>query len=153
MPTSAAPVSKRTDFRRARELARWKERVRKGWPGVQVVRVEITLPEHTLVGGEIDVRAWIRTGTLAAADLLPQVYLGPLHEGRDIMQPEIVPMENQSETAGDGLLFRAVIPCRTSGTHGLTVRVLPRHADLGHPHETGLVAWASSSGADALLTA
>ena len=29
------------NFRRARELARWKERVRKGWPGVQVVRVEL----------------------------------------------------------------------------------------------------------------
>ena len=36
-------------------------------------RVEITLPEHTCVGGEVDVRAWIRTGTLAAADVMPQV--------------------------------------------------------------------------------
>ena len=45
------------NFRRARDLARWKERVRKGWPGVHVVRVEITLPEHTHVGGEVDVRA------------------------------------------------------------------------------------------------
>jgi hypothetical protein len=38
-----------------------------------------------------------------------------------------------------------VIPCRTSGTHGLTVRVLPYHVDLGHPHETGLITWAASS--------
>jgi starch phosphorylase len=138
------------DFRRARELARWKERVRKGWSGVQVVRVEITLPEHTHVGGEVDVRAWIRTGALAAADLVPQVYLGKLHDGRDIVEPDIVPMENQGATAADGMLFRAVIPCRTSGTHGLTVRVLPRHVDLGHPNETGLIAWASSSGAEGL---
>jgi starch phosphorylase len=138
------------DFVRAKELARWKERVRNGWPCVQVVRVEIILPEHTAVGGEVDVRAWIRTGTLGAADVIPQVYLGKLHEGRDIVEPEIVPMEMQGTTAGsDGLLFRAMIPCRTSGTHGLTVRVLPRHVDLGHPHETGLIAWASSDGADA----
>ena len=58
-------------------------------------------------------------------------------------------MENQGAIAGDGVLFRAVIPCRTSGTHGLTVRVLPHHEDLGHPHETGLIVWASSSSADA----
>jgi hypothetical protein len=29
------------------------------------------------------------------------------------------------------------------------VRVLPHHVDLGHPHETGLIAWAASSGTDA----
>jgi starch phosphorylase len=136
-------------FSRARELARWKDCVRKGWSAVQVARVEVTLPEQTHVGGVVEVRAWIHTGALAAADMVPQVYLGRLHEGRDIVEPEIVPMVNQQTTAGDGVLFRAVIPCRTSGTHGLTVRVLPHHADLGHPHETGLIAWASSSGTDA----
>jgi starch phosphorylase len=131
------------DFHRARELARWKDRVRKAWSGVQVVRVEIALPDPTRVGGEVDVRAWICTGTLAAADVIPQVYLGRMHEGRDIVEPVVVPMENQGAIIGDGVLFRAVIPCRTSGTHGLTVRVLPHHEDLGHPHETGLIAWAS----------
>jgi len=136
-------------FRRARELARWKEKVRKGWRDVQVTRVEIALADHTRVGGEVDVRAWVRTGMLDAADVVPQVYLGKLHEGRDLVEPEIVPMENQGPTEGDCALYRAVIPCRTSGTHGLTVRVLPHHVDLGHPHETGLITWASSSGAEA----
>jgi starch phosphorylase len=131
------------DFRRARELARWKVYIRNGWRDVQVSRVEITLPEHMHVGGTVDVRAWIRTGTLAPADVTPQVYMGKLHEGRQIMEPEVVPMENQGATTSEGVLFRAVIPCRTSGTQGLTVRVLPHHADLGHPHETGLIAWAS----------
>jgi starch phosphorylase len=133
------------NFCRARALAQWKERVRKGWRGVQVARVEITLPEHTQVGGEVEVRAWIQTGTLATTDIMPQVYLGKLHERRDILEPEIVPMENQGSTTGDGVLYRAVIPCRTSGTHGLTVRILPHHEDLGHPHETGLIVWALST--------
>jgi starch phosphorylase len=135
-------------FRRARELARWKEKVRNGWSTVQVERVEVTLSERTYVGETVDIRAWIRTGVLAAADLAPQVYLGKLHEGRDIVEPEIVPMENQ-RAAGDCVQFRAVIPCRSSGTVGLTVRVLPHHVDLGHPHETGLITWAASSGTEA----
>jgi len=129
---------------RARELAHWKERIRLGWRDVRVVRVELTLRDHTAVGETVDVRAWIRTGSLAAADVSPQVYLGKLHGGREIVAPEIVPMENQGQTAGEETLFRAAIPCRTSGTHGLTVRVLPHHVDLGHPHETGLIVWASS---------
>jgi len=137
------------NFRRSRELARWKEYVRKGWRDVQVTRLDVVLPEHTQVGAVVEVRAWIRTGSLTPADVNSQVYLGKLHEGRDIVEPEIVPMENQGASGGDGVLFRALIPCRTSGTQGLTVRVLPYHADLGHPHETGLIAWAPSSGADA----
>jgi starch phosphorylase len=132
----------RDDFQRARSLARWKERVAAGWPGVQVIRVETTLPEQTRVGSAIDVRAWIRTGALDAADVLPQVYLGKLHEGRDIVEAAIVPMEYQGIAAAE-VLFRAVIPCRTSGTIGLTVRVVPRHVDLAHPHETGLITWAT----------
>ena len=139
------------NFCRARELARWKERVRKGWSDVQVARVEITLPANTCVGGDVDVRAWICTGALTAADIVPQVYLGKLHEGRDIVEPEIVAMEKQGETGDGAMLFRAVIPCRASGTHGLTVRVLPWHPDLGHPHETGLVAWALPGSANALI--
>ncbi|MEP7307685.1 MAG: alpha-glucan family phosphorylase [Acidobacteriota bacterium] len=128
---------------RARELAHWKERIRQGWRDVRIVRVELTLRDHTSVGEEVDVRAWIRTGSLAASDVVPQVYLGKLHGGREIVEPEIVPMEDQGEPAGDETLFRAAIPCRTSGTHGLTVRALPHHQDLGHPHETGLIVWAS----------
>jgi len=41
------------------------------------------------------------------------------------------------------VLFTAAFPCTSSGTHGLTVRVVPHHEDLGHPHETGLIVWAS----------
>jgi hypothetical protein len=55
-------------------------------------------------------------------------------------------MELQDTPSGGDVLFSAVIPCRTSGTQGLTVRVLPYHADLGHPHETGLIVWASPDG-------
>jgi starch phosphorylase len=129
-------------FRRARELAAWKDNVRKGWPDVAVARVEVSLPEDTRVGKHVDVRAWIRTGSLSVADLVPQVYLGKLHEAHDIVEPDIRPMEQQGAADADGVLFHASIPCRTSGTYGLTVRVLPRHPDLGRPHEMGLIAWA-----------
>jgi len=127
-----------------REVAQALDRCVRGLRDVRVVRVELTLRDDTAVGETVDVSAWIRTGSLTAADVSPQVYLGKLHGGREIVEPEIVPMEYQGQTAGEETLFRAAIPCRTSGTHGLTVRVLPHHVDLGHPHETGLIVWASS---------
>ena len=129
-------------YRRARELARWKEKVRGSWKGVRVGRVEVNLAGETHVGQEAVVRAWVQAPGLAAEDLAAQVFMGKLLESRDIVAPEIYPMTPQSGASGDGLLFQASIVCKRSGTQGLTVRVIPYHEALGHPHETGLIAWA-----------
>jgi len=129
-------------FRRARDLARWKEKVRGAWGKVRVLRVETVLPEETRVGKEFEVRAWVETGDLAPADLSVQVYLGKLRESREIVEPEIVEMALSGPEPSGGRLFSVKIPCRSSGTQGLTVRVLPRHDDLVQPHETALISWA-----------
>jgi starch phosphorylase len=130
------------DFRRARALARWKATVREAWHGVRIDRVDVTLPDPVRVGVAVDVVAWVRSGGLNPTDLAPQVYLGHLRESREIVNPEIVPMTYSHATEPQTLVFRASIPCRHSGIHGLTVRVLPRHEDLGHLLETRLIAWA-----------
>ncbi len=130
-------------FRRARELSRWKERVRSAWRQVRITRVEVDLPEQISVGQEFTVKAWLQTAGLAPAELAVQIYMGRLTEARDIADPQLAPMNPQGPTSGDGQLYGATIPCRTSGTQGLTVRVMPRHPDLGGPHETGLITWAS----------
>jgi starch phosphorylase len=130
-------------FRRARSLAVWKEKVRKGWRDVRVSRVEVIMPEQTRVGELFEVRAWVSLGSLAPGDVAPQVYLGKLRESRDIIQPEIIAMTYRGSASDEGVLFTAAFPCTSSGTHGLTVRVVPHHEDLGHPHETGLIVWAS----------
>ncbi|MBP1605828.1 MAG: alpha-glucan phosphorylase, partial [Acidobacteria bacterium] len=129
-------------FRRARSLAAWKEKVRKGWRDVRVSRVEVIMPEQTRVGELFEVRAWVSLGSLAPGDVAPQVYLGKLRESRDIIQPEIIAMTYRGSASDEGVLFTAAFPCTSSGTHGLTVRVVPHHEDLGHPHETGLIVWA-----------
>jgi starch phosphorylase len=129
-------------YRRARELAHWKERVRQAWGAVRVLRVEVTLPEETLVGTEFEVKAWIETGPLAPSDLSVQVYMGKLRERREIVDPAAIEMIPGDGDPAGGRVFAVRIPCKTSGTQGLTVRVLPRHEDLGQPHETGLIAWA-----------
>jgi starch phosphorylase len=131
-------------FARARALASWKARVRAAWAQVHVERVEAGLAQATRVGDEFDVRAWIRTGSLGPGDLLPQVYVGRLRDGRDIAEPVIVPMAFEAAESGGAARFLARIRCRTSGTHGLTIRVIPHHEDLGHPHETGLITWANA---------
>lgn len=130
------------EFRRARALASWRERVRQEWRGVRVVRVETDLPPATRVGDGIEVRAWVRAGALGPDDLAVQVYIGKMDQDREIVGGATLAMTPEGEAGEDGLLFKARVPCHTSGTLGFTVRVLPRHADLAHPHGTGLIHWA-----------
>ena len=48
----------------------------------------------------------------------------------------------RTKSKAEGLLFQGRVPCRSSGTHGLTVRLIPDHEDLPHIHCTGLIRWA-----------
>ena len=131
------------DCRRARDLARWKQRARACWDRVRIERVEVDLPEETTIGKTFQVRAWVQAPGLTVGELAVQMCLGRLRENREIGDPEILPMAHCGPATGDELLYEATICCRTSGTHGVTVRVLPYHPDLGHCHETGLITWAS----------
>jgi starch phosphorylase len=129
--------------RRARDLRRWKDKVRAAWSGVRIGRVEIDLSEETTIGTALALRAWVQAPELDTDDLAVQACVGRLHESREIVDPHIIAMAALGAHEGDERLFGASIPCTTSGTQGVTVRVLPRHPDLGRPHELGLITWAS----------
>jgi starch phosphorylase len=129
-------------YKRAKALARWRGKVFKAWRDVRVAAIEADVPSDPRVGGSFEVRARITAGRLTAADLSVQAYSGRVDDRQEIVGAELVAMECR-ETASDGaLVFAGLLPCSASGLRGFTVRVLPRHEDLGHPHATGLIAWA-----------
>jgi starch phosphorylase len=130
-------------FARAKALARWKVRVAKHWRGVRVVKVEAGLPGELRVGNVFEVRASIAAEPLGAGDLAVQVYLGTVDERQELVAAEAVEMSPAGKGQDGTLAFTAEVACRESGLRGFTVRVLPRHEDLAHPHETGLIVWAT----------
>ncbi|MBP1636869.1 MAG: alpha-glucan phosphorylase [Acidobacteria bacterium] len=130
--------------RRARALAKWKDRVRRAWPEVRVTRVEVGLSAHISVGDDFEVRAWVTTGGLSALDLRVEAYHGRMNESRDIIEAQTAAMAPTGQVSPDGGLFATKIPCPTSGTIGVTVRVVPHHEDLAGAHETKLIAWAAT---------
>ena len=108
-----------------------------------ILEVESDLGPEIRVGGEFEMRVRIEPGQLVADDLAVQVYLGRVDERREITGGEVVPLAVDGAGGGEGLLFRGRVPCRTSGSHGITVRVLPAHEDLPRTHCMALIRWAS----------
>ncbi len=130
------------DHRRARELARWWERVRKAWPGVAVGEVSTDLNGEIRVGASFTVRALVKTGGLSPEDLEVAVYRGRVADDTgEITGADTVEMAPAGEEGPEGLPYAAEVPCEASGRRGFTVRVLPRHEDLPRSRALTLVRW------------
>ncbi len=137
------------DLARAKALAAWRKRVEENWKDVRAEVVHKGTPSELPVGGEVRVQARVRLGPLKPDEVEVQFYLGQVNADDEIVHGQATPMkalgsiEEEMQEAGCWL-YQAAAPCVKSGLHGYTVRVLPRHPDLGAYFLPGLIAWAKS---------
>ena len=90
-------------------------------------------------------RAW-GWDLLGAGEVAVELYLGKLDARFEITDPVAIPMELEGEASGGSATFVASeVPCRDSGLHGYTVRVLPFHPDAPETFLPGLIRWADGS--------
>jgi starch phosphorylase len=129
------------EFRRARELAVWKERLRRCWSDIRILDVKNDLQESVNVGAPFQVTAYLKISGLKPEDVSMELYQGPLDARGEIVNPQLIPMMPTGQVNGDVVEFRGSIAPDTSGRHGYAVRVLPRNPDLIAPQMEGLVLW------------
>jgi len=123
-------------------LAAWLERVRAAWADVRIEAVEGGLKDLR-VGEQTSVRVRVQLGSLTPDDVSVQLYLGRLSADEQIVDAVATPLAATGERAGSSWVFAGVAaPCRYSGRHGYTVRVLPAHPDLTSPFLPNLIVWA-----------
>ena len=128
----------------ARELARWKARVRAAWPAVRVEEVSLSQPHDLRLGEALQVQARVALGELTPSDVSVEMCLGRVEPRGHLSEVEVLPMRCLGPARPGGVyLFAAeqVVP-RRSGLHGFQVRVRPSHPLLAEPFEMGLVRWA-----------
>jgi starch phosphorylase len=130
------------DYRRARELAAWKLRVAKAWKDVRIVAVEFDRSRVFQVDETLQVKAEAFLGGLEPADVILQIYFGPLNETGEIVQGETVVMNDGVRLPSGNHLYHKEIRCRHSGRHGFGVRILPSHPDLVTNFDLGVITWA-----------
>jgi starch phosphorylase len=128
----------------ARELAAWKERVRRAWPAVRVEHVEADGTEPSL-GAVLDVRVTAALGGLDTSDVSVEVVYGRPGEDDEIVEPSyltLAPDEFANGTAnGPQTRFSGAVELGRPGPFGYTARVLPKHPLLASRAELGLVTY------------
>jgi starch phosphorylase len=140
----------------ARTLAAWKAGMKGAWPGVSVRQVwlqggngRLTEDEAGLgaveAGTRLSVRALVRLGGIRPEDARVELYHGPVDAWGNVKEGSARAMRYENSPGGDGEhWFSGTLTCKRTGQHGVAVRVMPRHADLADPYETGLIHWEST---------
>lgn len=131
----------RNGFQAAKALSRWKRDLSEHWAKVRIEEVQANDARELSVGAKVRVRARVHL-----ADVKPNDVAVELHHGRVNAYGELVEGHNETMICGEHLAdgtywFDGEIPCQRSGQHGYAVRVLPRHPDLVHRFDTGLILW------------
>jgi starch phosphorylase len=128
-------------LKNARALAQWRRRLTQGWPQVRVEAVESNGADPMHVGSELQVKARVNLGGFSPDDVEVQLFHGVVDSLGEIPNPWTVRMSHNGAAEGGSWVFTGAIPCRSSGQHGFTVRVLPKHAALANLFEPGLICW------------
>jgi starch phosphorylase len=139
---------------RAKAFSSWKSDFRKAWPEFAVKDVVMEVSNgngneklnpkqpQLKIGSKLLIKALVKLGRVSPNDVSVELYHGPVDNGENIQNGSVVRMDYEKNNGQNGEhWFVGSMPCITTGQHGVTVRVLPRHADLANPYEMGLILW------------
>ena len=131
--------------------------MKKAWPefAIKDVLVQVsngdgkatplTKEAQLKVGSKLNIRALVKLGSVNPDDVSVELYHGHVDAWGNINEGAAERMtRDEASSSGGEYWFTGLMPCRTSGRLGITVRVLPKHADLANPHEMGLILWEST---------
>ncbi|MBL3665486.1 glycosyltransferase family 1 protein [Streptomyces sp. M2CJ-2] len=137
---------------RARDLARWKTRVRAAWHEVSVDHVETsgTTTATAELGTTLALRVRVGLGDLDPDDVEVQAVSGRVDEEDRITCATPVPLKPVGAADLEGRwVYEGPLSLDRTGPFGYTVRILPSHPLLAHGTEMGLVAVPSEEVSDA----
>ncbi|HYJ05281.1 MAG TPA: alpha-glucan family phosphorylase, partial [Chthoniobacterales bacterium] len=124
-------------------LSRWKAKMRKDWPQVSILDVQVGNPDrqNIQVGETLQVSARVHLGAVAPDQVRVEAYHGEADNG-GIKNPSVTVLDGSSPAEGEGnYVYQGSVPASDSGTYGFSVRVVPVHPHLMQTHELRLITW------------
>jgi starch phosphorylase len=124
-------------------LSKWKAQMRKDWPQVSILEVQVGNADrqNIQVGEALQVSAKVHLGAVAPDHVRVEAYHGEADNG-GIKNPTVTVLDGSSPGEGEGnYIYQGAVPASDSGTYGFSVRVVPIHPHLMQTHELRLITW------------
>src|SRR6059058_2764120 len=124
-------------------LSKWKAKMRKDWPQVGILDVQVGNPDrqNIQVGEALQISARVHLGAVSPDHVRVEAYHGEADNG-GIKNPSVTVLDGSAPVEGEGnYTYQGLVPTSDSGTYGFSVRVVPIHPHLMQTHELRLITW------------
>jgi len=130
------------DCTSARQLSKWKSKMRKEWPQVQIQDVQIRNPDrqNIPVGESLRLSARVHLGAVDPQHVRVEAYHGESENG-GIKNPTVTILAESGRNGDGSYIYEGTVPASESGAYGFSVRVVPTHPHLMQAHELRLITW------------
>lgn len=141
-PAAERAVKMRQDsFKITHELAGWKKNLRDKWDSIRFLKVDTSPLMELSVKNSLEITTEIFLDGINPNDIDVQIYYGKINESGDIVEGIFQSMALDHEMGTNKYRYKGQINNWVCGLNGFTVRVIPKHPDLGSPFEDGLIHW------------
>lgn len=135
-------------FERAKRNSEWKQKMKGAWPNIRIhARTADNghKPSTIRVSDKVDIIAEVSLGPIKPDDVQVEIYVAQLNTSAEEINSGVISMRPEGQNESGEYVYRGSLLESDSGEYGYTVRVVPTHPDLVHPHELGLISWAQVS--------
>jgi len=133
-------IIEQNNYERERQLAAWKEQVRRAWDKLELY-VDGQRDGQISLGEDIEVHAWVRADGLKPEDLAVELVYGETRNELAIPQ-HTLPMAYVKRENDGSYRFDLQLKPNESGSIAYNIRVIPTHPSLTERYELGLLRWA-----------
>lgn len=131
------------NFALAKQNSAWKSYLQQNWSSIKINNVRLEGDQDIKVGSNVTIIAQVYLGALSPGDVSVEIYEGRLNPHNNmIIDATSIHMDYIGHDNDGNYTFKGSITCQSSGLHGYSVRVLPRHEDPNMHHIPGLITWA-----------
>ena len=131
----------RDDFRGARDVAVWKNKVRAAWPGVKLRRLETGTPSRAQYGEHLRIEVAVNLNGLEASDVRVELRLDDVtREGSDATVGRFFVHAAGLPESGEHRYVLDFTP-EYCGKFDYRIRLYPYHDLLTHRFEPGMMLW------------
>jgi starch phosphorylase len=125
----------------ARELARWKTKVRKLWPGVRMQRIDKQVKQIKF-DETLAIHISANLNGLQPEDVVLECLIGTQeNNSSDFKVHEVHTLLVNEDAHGEGYLFSLDLHTNLPGLQYYKIRMYPYHRLLVHPFEVGCMLW------------
>jgi starch phosphorylase len=139
-PSASSSRALNHDYRGARQLAAWKQRLRAGWSEVAIDHVDSDgVGDTPEIGQTLGLHVYVSLGDLDPEDVDVQVVHGRIRHDDELVDTRAESLKLAESYEAGRHRFEGTVALKQSGPFGYTTRVVPRHDRLVSPAELGFV--------------